>query len=94
MSDLATTLQKLPEYCYTVQPYDKRWVISIRRGEPGYTDLSKHKTPEEASAEAKRANMALGITPAQVEAMTIGSAFGWDVPGADPDRYPDVTEYP
>ena len=32
-----------------------------------------------------RFNRNKGITPEQAEAMLIGSLFGWEVPGADPD---------
>jgi hypothetical protein len=34
----------------------------------------------------ERFNEEHGISPAQVEAMQIGSMFGWDCPGADPDH--------
>ena len=30
------------------------------------------------------------VTPAQEEAMKIGSMCGWDVPGADPAKYQEV----
>ena len=32
------------------------------------------------------------MTPAQEEAMKIGSMCGWDVPGADPDLCMDIVE--
>lgn len=33
------------------------------------------------------ANELLGVTPQQREAMLIGSHFGWDSPGCDPDLF-------
>lgn len=32
-------------------------------------------------------NHELGITPAQAEAMKVGSMFDWNAPGADPKNY-------
>jgi hypothetical protein len=32
-------------------------------------------------------NRELGVTRQQMEAMKVGSMFGWDVPGADPKSY-------
>lgn len=37
-------------------------------------------------------NLALGITDWRVrQAMEVGSQFGWDCPGANPDSYNDLT---
>ena len=36
---------------------------------------------------ADELNEKLGVTPAQRQAMEIGSMAGWDVPGADPKNY-------
>lgn len=72
-------LAKLPEMCGahlagTGEP------IVIKRGEKGYWPMPDGMTVETI-------NETFGATPAQVAAMEAGSMFGWEVPGADPDRY-------
>lgn len=52
------------------------------RGESGYRPAS--------ITDVERYNSALGVTPAQAEAMLAGSMFGFDVPGADPLNYPQL----
>ena len=52
--------------------------ILIRRGESGYYPAG--------DIDPTHFNTQRGITPAQVAAMEIGSMFGWEVPGADPDE--------
>lgn len=65
----------LPDYCYAMHPTDNR-VIKIVRGESGYhpAPIPRDKIDE--------ANAALGVTGKHVQAMMIGSMFGWHVPGA------------
>ena len=41
---------------------------------------------------ADEQNARLGVSPAQEEAMKIGSLCGWDVPGADPTNCEDIVQ--
>lgn len=70
---------KLPEYCYSTSLIDNK-VIIIKRGESGYYPIETTRTAEEL-------NSVIGVTKEQVEAMSVGSMFGWNVPGANPDVY-------
>lgn len=72
----------LPRYCYAYLPTTKE-EIRIDFAENGYTPYRKQGNGR-ASNEMNRE---LGISPAQVEAMKVGSMFGWNVPGADPKNY-------
>jgi hypothetical protein len=54
-------------------------VIAVKRGESGYYPIYTHLTADELNKGK--------VTPPQREAMLIGSMFGWDVPGANPDHY-------
>jgi hypothetical protein len=79
--DVAHVLIDLPERCF-VGPTEARKLgievgYCIHRGIPGYTPVIK-LTDEMA----ERFNA--GNTEAQIEAMQVGSMFGWHVPGADP----------
>lgn len=80
--------EKLPEYCYGVNLTSKT-VIIIKRGESGYykTNMAPFATIEEAQSIADEYNDRLGVTKDQASAMSVGSMFGWDVPGANPDNY-------
>lgn len=71
----------LPELCYSVHNLSKDKVILIRRGESGYyqTDLTGGRPTVDGL------NAKLGVTRFQEEAMIIGSMWGWDVPGANPE---------
>lgn len=51
--------------------------VLILRGEPGYIPFPEITDPEAW-------NRSRGVTPAQAEAMQVGSMYGWDVPGANP----------
>lgn len=77
----------LPEQCYSVLP-DTGELIIINKGEAGYyrsnIDMGS-KTENRALADAYNAK--LGVSKAQEQAMSAGSMFGWQVPGADPKNY-------
>lgn len=64
---------RLPEKCLAKNPSDGETIIIVR-GERGY-----HPFP---GRDADRFNARRNITPEMVEAMLVGSMFGWDVPGA------------
>ena len=85
--DVLATLQKLPPECYSTYPANRRQLIGIHRGVPGYTPLRVFDSEEEAAAMVKSLNDDMGVTPEQREAMVNGSMFGWHTPSADPDRY-------
>lgn len=72
----------LPRYCYSYLPTTKE-EIRIDFAESGYTPYRKQGNGRAAN----EMNRELGISPAQAEAMKVGSMFGWDVPGADPKNY-------
>ena len=83
---------KLPELCFTLLPGTGQ-LICVKRGESGYYP-SDWSTPDaqENRRIADEQNQKLGVTPAQEEAMKIGSMCGWDVPGADPDNCMDIAQ--
>ena len=85
-------LDKLPEMCFTLLPGTGQ-LICVKRGESGYypSDWSTDD-PHENRLIADEQNRKLGVTPAQEEAMKIGSMCGWDVPGADPDNCEDIVQ--
>lgn len=79
--------EKLPEMCYSTLPSDGTLVL-LKRGESGYfqTDWNLDK-PEQNRRLADHLNQKRGVSKAQEEAMSFGSIFGWDRPGADPKVY-------
>lgn len=89
MPDVLETLQKLPKRCF-VSPTEARKLgietgYCIYRGMAGYVPMSK-LTDEMA----ERFNRNEKAEPRHIEAMMAGSMFGWEVPGADPDKYENV----
>lgn len=70
-------IAKLPDRCAAILLEDGS-PIMITLGGRGYTPASPLLDP-------KAYNERRGITPNQVWAMMNGSAFGWDIPAADPD---------
>lgn len=74
------TLEKLPRICAARNPADGS-PIMLCRGVSGY-----HLAPRTLDVDGF--NSRHGVTKRQQEAMEIGSVFGWDVPGADPDWTP------
>ena len=70
---------KLPSGCYALHPITET-PVWIDRDKGGY-----YETPNVSVQEAQWINERNGITSNQVNAMLIGSMFGWDAPAADPD---------
>ena len=68
-------------------------LILIKRGESGYYHSVWSTDSKEENIElADFYNERLGVTPAQRQAMEVGSMLGWDLPGADPHKYEDCRE--
>ena len=86
--DKETPMNKLAKdkglslYSYAYLPTTQE-EIRIDFAQSGYTPIRKQGN----SRAANEMNRELGITPAQAEAMKVGSMFGWNVPGADPKNY-------
>lgn len=80
---LQANLAKLPELCYSVHNVSGD-VVMLRRGETGYYPFDAQGYRAELVAFY---NARLGVTPAEREAMEIGSMMGFGVPGADPDLH-------
>ena len=77
----------LPELCFSTLRTTGQ-LICIKRGESGYYPSDWDTGDKERNVElADELNENLGVTPAQRQAMEIGSMVGWDVPGADPGNY-------
>ena len=79
----------LPETCFATLPGMGNLII-LNRGETGYY-RSDWETGDKVKNQeiADLHNRKCGITPAQVEAMRVGSMFGFHVPGANPQVYYD-----
>ena len=90
----AKTAEGLPDLCYSISLEASR-VIILRRGVDGYypTDWPPFSDLQDGGAHVDRLNGRMGVTPAQRAAMEAGSAFGWDVPAADPSRYDDAGRF-
>lgn len=71
-------MDKLPDHCAALNPSTKQPIL-ILKGEIGY-----HPAPSGLNVDDY--NKRHGISKAQQQAMLIGSMFGWEVPGADPDN--------
>ena len=77
----------LPVLCFSTLRSTGQ-LICIERGESGYYPSDWDTGDKERNVElADQLNEELGVTPAQRQAMEIGSMAGWDVPGADPANY-------
>lgn len=79
---------RLPELCYSVLNTTNE-IIVVKRGETGYyrTDYEPAKDRKAAEEWCDLLNEQLGVTKPQRKAMEVGSMWGWDVPGANPDCY-------
>jgi hypothetical protein len=89
-------LNKFPELCFVVVLGNKpgERVGIVKRGEVGYyrTDLDDAKSDLDALAlYVATLNETLGVDQPTALAMEIGSMFGWDKPGADPERHRKVS---
>jgi len=99
-SEAQLNLEKLPAECYAVLLVNDN-LIKIRAGERGYYRLPQDFPKRECALKnltmdqlAEAWNTEMGVTPEQREAMEIGSIFGWEVPGANPDIYNKQEEMP
>ena len=72
----------LPRYCYGFIPTSKE-EIRIDIAESGYTSVGRDGNMKHVL----EMNRELGVTRQQMEALKVGSLFGWNVPGADPKNY-------
>lgn len=80
----------LPERCFAVNEVDKQLIV-IYRGENGFHPAGNPGSDlylfgDEAEQMRDKLNNVLKVTPAQRNAMVLGSIFGWHVPAANPEH--------
>lgn len=73
--------RNLPDYCFAQDIMNEEEIIIIKSNEEG----CYHPTGEKG--DAMEYNKAIGVTENQMRAMIVGSMFGWNVPGANPEHY-------
>ena len=79
--------ERLPDMCYSTLPSGGTLIL-LKRGESGYFQTDWNQNDLEKNRRlADYFNQKRGISKAQEEAMSVGSLFGWDKPGADPKVY-------
>ena len=79
-------MEMLPEMCFALNAVTNE-VVVVKRWQVGYYPTREGNLPWYGKETVDAMNEKLGVTKAQAEAMFIGSMFGWDAPGADPDWY-------
>ena len=83
-------MNKLPEMCYIIHPFDGALVV-VKNGQPGYFECSLSTNDKETNRVlALNLNKKLGVSLAEYAAMLEGSLFGWDCPAANPELYQDI----
>ena len=84
---------ELPDFCLSTLPSTGQLII-LRKGECGYyaSDWDTRKREENQNI-AREHNRRRGISDIQEAAMSAGSMFGWNLPGADPQWYLDNARY-
>lgn len=84
---------ELPDFCLSTLPSTGQLII-LKRGERGYyaSDWDTRKREENQNI-AREHNRRRGISDIQEAAMSAGSMFGWNLPGADPQWYLDNARY-
>ena len=88
-SKVQSNLSKLPGKCYGVL-LSLDAIIEIRAGEHGYYCIDtplQHPHGLTTDQWVDELNAVNGITKAQRMAMEHGSMWGWETPGADPERW-------
>ena len=73
----------LPDFCFANDNLDESKIIILKYGESGYY-------PTEYTGDAMVYNGQIGVTKYEMEAMSAGSMFGWDVPLANPEKWKEI----
>lgn len=65
-------------------------VAAIKRGVAGFYPFTTHGDAlaiDDPALFCENYNTRMGVKPSEVEAMKMGSMFGWDLPGANPSAF-------
>lgn len=80
-------MNNLPEICFAMNDVNNKVVI-LKKGILGYFNYDNV-----SNSSVDELNDSIGVTKTQVAAMKVGSMFGWDVPGANPENYDEKGNY-
>lgn len=78
------TTNKLPDFCFATEAVTDT-VILLKNGDMGFYPYLQGTIKGKEAAHALNAEF--NVSPAQAAAMKMGSLFGWNIPGANPDNY-------